>query len=84
MKHIPWKGIAAGCGILAVMVLFRCVITAGRFVYYGGTYWHNEIMQDPWFYIGMAAAAVCVAALLVLADRAGKDEKKESTNDGCE
>ena len=77
MKNIPWKGIAVSCGILTVMVLFRCIITAGRFIYYGGTYWHNEIMQDPWFYIGMAAAALCVASLLVLADRADKERKNE-------
>lgn len=84
MKHIPWKGIAAGCGILAVMVLVRCVVTAGRFIYYGGTYWQNEIMQDPWFYVGMVAAAFCVAALLVLADRSDKETKKEIQDDGCE
>ena len=84
MKHIPWKGIATGCGILAVMVLVRCVITAGRFLYYGGVYWQKEIMADPWFYIGMVAAAVCVAALLVLADRADKEKKQEMTDGGCE
>lgn len=83
MKNIPWKGIAVGCGILAVMVLCRCVVTAGRFIYYGGVYWQNEIMADPWFYVGMVAAAVCVAALLVLADRSDKEKMKEITDDGC-
>lgn len=85
MKNIPWKGIAVGCGILAVLVLVRCVVTVGRNLYYGGTYWQNEIMQDPWFYIGMMAAAFCVAALLVLADRASQTkDAKENEDDGCE
>lgn len=80
MKHIPWKGLATGCGILAVLVLIRCIVTAGRFLYYGGVYWQNEIMQDPWFYVGMVAAAVCVAALLVLSDQS---KKEETSDDGC-
>ncbi len=84
MKNIPWKSIAFGCGTLALMVLFRCVVTAGRYMYYGGIFWQNEIMADPWFYIGMVAAAVCVAALLVLGDRSDKEKKKKATNDGCE
>ena len=84
MKNIPWKGIALGCGIVTLLVLLRCVVTAGRFIYYGGVYWQNEIMADPWFYIGMVAAALCVAALLVLADRAEKKEKIEKAEDGCE
>ncbi len=85
MKRIPWKGLAMGCGILAVLVVFRCVITAGRFLYYGGTYWQQEVMADPWLYIGMAAAAGCVAALLVLSDQADRKEKAEQIEeDGCE
>ncbi len=85
MKCIPWRGLAMGCGTLAVLVVFRCIITAGRFLYYGGTYWQQEIMADPWLYIGMAAAAGCVAALLVLSDKAGQKQKQEEAEtDGCE
>ena len=82
MKKIPWKGLAVSCGTLAILVLFRCIITAGRLLYYGSAYWKNAIMQDPWFYIGMAAAAGCVASLLVLWEQA--DRTKEETQDGCE
>ena len=85
MKKIPWKGLAYGCGILALLVLARCVVTAGRMLYYyGGSYWQSAIMEDPWFYIGMVAAAVCVAALLVLADRTSKEAAQTSQEDGCE
>ena len=82
MKKIPWKGLAVSCGTLAILVLFRCIITAGRLLYYGSAYWKNAIMQDPWFYIGMVSAAVCACALLVLA----KQEEKENnvSEDGCE
>ena len=84
MKKLPWKGIAFGCGMTAVLVLARCVVTAGRFLYYGGTYWQSEIMQDPWFYIGMASAAICVAALLVLSEGANKEHTEKSEENGCE
>ena len=75
MKKIPWRGIAGGCGLLTVLVLARCVVTALRSLYYyGGMYWRNEVAQDPWLYVGMVAAAVCVAALLILSDRAEKEK----------
>lgn len=76
----PWKGVAIGCGILVLLVAVRCIVTVERALYYGTSYGVQLVMQDPWFYIGMAAAAVCVAALLVLADQASKQRNKE---DGC-
>ena len=84
MKNIPWKKVALGCGILTLLIVCRCAVTAGRFLYYGGVYWQNEIMQDPWLYVGMVAAACCVAALLILSDQADKEAKKEETDNGCE
>ncbi len=66
MKRIPWKKISAGCGIVTVLVLIRCIVTAARALYYGGDYWMTTILADPWFYVGMAAAAVCAAALVML------------------
>jgi hypothetical protein len=88
MKKIPWRGIAGGCGLLTVLVLARCVVTALRSLYYyGGMYWRNEVAQDPWLYVGMVAAAVCVAALLILSDRAEKEKAAQTEDDrenGCE
>ena len=83
MKHIPWKGIAIGCGTLAILVLVRCYVTAKRFLYYGGIYWQKLVMDDPWLYVGMAAAAICVVALLVLVDQRSKKMKEDADIDGC-
>ena len=83
MHKIPWKGIAIGSGILTLLVFCRCWVTAERFVYYGNAYWQSQVMADPWFYAGMISAAVCVAALLVLSDRADKEKKETQTEDGC-
>lgn len=82
MKKNLWKGIAIGCGSLALLVVLRCVVTAGRLLYYGNTYWQSEVMEDPWLYVGMVAAAVCVAALLLLSELSAKEEKEEP-KDGC-
>ena len=83
MKKIPWKGIAIGCGILAVLVVLRCIVSASRFLYYGGTYWQSVVMEDPWLYVGMTSAAICVAALLVLAELSSQEEKEEANDNGC-
>ena len=84
MNKLPWSKIALGCGIVSVLVVIRSVITAGRFLYYGGVYWQRELMQDPWLYVGMVAAAVCVAALLVMSDQSDKKGTEETVDDGCE
>ena len=82
MKALPWKGIATVCGILTALVVARCAVTVGFVRYYGGSYWMDKLMEDPWFYIGMVSAAVCACALLALA----KQEEKENnvSEDGCE
>ncbi len=75
----PWKGVALGGGILTILVAIRCFVTVERAIYYGRNYGIQLIMNDPWFYIGMAAAAICVVALLVLADQEAK-KKVEQTD----
>ena len=75
MRKIPWKGIAVGCGFLSVLVVIRCAVTAGYVLYYGGRDWQKAVMEDPWLYIGMVAAGLCVFALLALAGQNQKEEK---------
>ena len=77
MHKIPWKDIAWGSGILTLLVVVRSIIRANRFLYYGSVYWQQEVFGDPWVSVGLAAAAVCVAALLALATKNLKEE-----NDG--
>ena len=80
MKKIPWKAIAITALILTVMVAIRCVVTAGRVMYFGGTDWADKILSDPWFYIGIAAAVIGVVACIIkLTERTvknGSDEEK--------
>lgn len=70
----PWKHLALWGGVLTLLVAVRCFVTVERALYYGygNKYGMQLVVQDPWFYIGMAAAALCVVALLVLADRESK------------
>ena len=65
MKKIPWKAIAIAALILTVMVAIRCVVTAGRVMYEGGTNWSDRILADPWFYVGIAAAIIGVVACVI-------------------
>lgn len=76
MKNFPWKSTAIVCGIVTVLVIARCAVTVGFVRYYGGSYWMDKLMEDPWFYIGMVAAALCAVSLLVLAEQDRKKEKK--------
>jgi len=80
MKKFPWQGIGISCAILVVLVIGRCAVTAGRVLYYNGTDWISKVRADPWFYVGMVAAAVCVVAFLMLAIRT----KQEENTDECE
>ena len=80
MKKIPWKTVAIAALILTVMVAIRCVVTAGRVMYEGGTDWADKILSDPWFYVGIAAAVIGVVACIIkLSERTaknGSDEEK--------
>ena len=66
MKKIPFKAIAAACMTLALLVVARCAVTYGRTVYYGGTDWVSKVVEDPWFTVGILAAAVSVVSLILL------------------
>ena len=73
----PWKELAIGSGILTLLVAIRSFVTVERAIYYGKKYGMQLVMQDPWLYVGLAAAAVCVVALLVLADQESKKQHAE-------
>lgn len=76
MKKIPWFGIGVCSAILVVLVIGRSAVTAGRVLYYGGTDWLSSVRSDPWFYVGMAAAAICVVTFL-LASHSAEQKNKE-------
>ena len=65
MKKIPWKAIAVTALVMTVLVGFRCVVTAGRVLYDGGTNWSDKVLADPWFYVGIAAAVIGVVACII-------------------
>ena len=82
MKKIPWKTVAIAALILTVMVAIRCVVTAGRVMYEGGTNWSDRILADPWFYVGIAAAIIGVVACVIkLSEPAAKNESDEEEVD---
>ena len=85
MKKIPWKTIAVAALILTVMVAIRCVVTAGRILYFGGTNWADEILADPWFYVGVAAAVIGVVACIIKlsepTEKNGSDEDEPSSEE---
>ena len=66
MKKIPFKAISLTCITLVVLVVARCAVTAGRTKYYGGTDWITPVVEDPWFLVGMIAAALSVISLILL------------------
>ena len=77
MKKFPWKGLAIGCGILTVLVIARCAVSIGWVYYLGGNQWQRKLMEDPWFFIGMAAAGMCVISLLIMAEEKSQKKKKK-------
>ena len=79
MKKFPWKEMGIGCMLLVLLVFGRCAVTVGRSIYYGGRDWVEQILADPWFYIGMASAACSAICFLVLASQ----PKRQEENDEC-
>ena len=67
MRKFPWKWIATVCAVLVILVTGRCAVTVGRVMYYKSGDWLANILNDPWFYVGMAAAAICAVSFFVLA-----------------
>ena len=67
MKKFPWKARMIGSTVMMVLVVARCVATACMERYYGRTDWVPVILADPWFYVGISAAAVvCICAIVCL------------------
>ena len=75
MKKIPWLGIGICSAILVLLVIGRSAVTAGRILYYGGTDWLTPVRSDPWFFVGMAAAAICVVSFLLASHNAEQTDK---------
>ena len=64
MAHFPFKGIGIGCTILTFLVIVRCIVTIAWNRYYGYVNWSSLVLQDPWFYVGMLAAALGIACFV--------------------
>ena len=65
MHKIPWRGIALGSLITVLLVAARAAVTIGKAYYYRyGVGWQAEVLEDPWFYVGMAAAAIGAGSLV--------------------
>ncbi len=63
MRRIPWKGIVLGCLALVGLIAARSLVTVGKDMYYGYDWWFH-LLSDPWFYVGMVAAAAGLGALV--------------------
>ena len=75
MKKIPWKTMMIGSTVMTVLVAARCIATACMELYYGRADWVSVILRDPWFYVGVAAAAlVCTSAIACLVEQRNKKE----------
>ena len=60
MHKIPFKTIGTCSAILTLLIIVRCVVSAGRVLYYGGTEWLSVIQADPWLYVSVGSAALSV------------------------
>lgn len=72
MKKTPWKGIFLGSMVLVLLVLARCIATVARELYYGRDQWMDLILQDTWFYVGIAAVVVLYISAIVCIIRTRK------------
>lgn len=67
MKKIPFQTIMICGAVLTLLVAARCITTACMELYYGRPDWVSVILADPWFYVGVAAAAlVGISAIATL------------------
>ena len=65
-----WRAMMIGSTVMTVLVLTRCIATACMELYYGRTDWLSVILQDPWFYVGIAAVVlVYISAIVGLIQR---------------
>jgi uncharacterized membrane protein len=72
VKKTPWKGIFLGSMVLVLLVLARCIATVARELYYGRDQWMDLILQDTWFYVGIAAVVVLYISAIVYIVRTRK------------
>jgi uncharacterized membrane protein len=72
VKKTPWKGIFLGSMVLVLLVLARCIATVARELYYGRDQWMDRILQDAWFYVGIAAVVVLYISAIVCIVRTRK------------
>ena len=65
MKKFPWKTLMLGSAVMMLLVLARCIATVARELYYGRQAWMNVVLQDRWFYVGVAAVVVFYISAIV-------------------
>ena len=76
MEKIPFRKIGFAGLALAVLVAIRCCVSAGYVWYYGGSY-ADAVLTDPWFYIGILAAAASAASWVILYFRRRENKKSQ-------
>lgn len=76
MKKIPWKVITVVCLAMAILITARCVVTVNKAIYYGQN-WVTKLMEDPWFFVGILAAALGLGSLTALAVQNRKNSRIE-------
>lgn len=76
MKKIPWKYVVFASLGMVVLVAARSAVSIGKSIYYGYN-WYAELAEDPWFYVGIAAAAVGLIALVAMAVQRKKNSRIE-------
>lgn len=78
MKKIPWRGIALGSLVTVLLVAARTAVTVGKAYYYRyGIGWQTDVMEDPWFYVGVAAAAIGLGSLVAFLISQKQDPPEE-------
>ena len=76
MKRIPWMTISIICFIAMLLVAARSAVAVGKAFYYHID-WLNELVTDPWFYVGMAAAAGGIVSLIARSIQFRKSNRQE-------
>lgn len=76
MKKIPWKYFAFASLGMVVLVAARSAVSIGKSIYYGFD-WYAELAEDPWFYVGILAAAAGLISLAAMAIQRRKNSRIE-------
>ncbi len=71
-----WRALAGTGCVVVILVIGRVIVTVGR-----ARYWHQDwlpkVQQDPWVYVGFAAAALAIIAWAMLPGKKKKPEPPE-------